>query len=127
MLVHTIKLNQSAFSKAPERPDSAPIGKFIPAVVHAVMFVISHIYQPVIAAPAVTMNHALRSCFFANNALKRLFPSIWHLLRMTLPWRLKMPKTMVFPEAPRPCLPGGSRIHPLRWSRPAGFPAQTSA
>jgi hypothetical protein len=72
----------------------------------SVMFVIANIYQPIIATPAIAMVHTGRLYFSTQNALKRLFRASGTISVYTCPWRLKIPKTIVFPEAPRPRLPG---------------------
>jgi len=80
---NTVELGQPTFSKGPKRLDTINVpvasGEFILAVIHAVMLVVADIYQAVISGPI----------------------SVY-----TWPCRLKIPKTIVLPEAPRPRLPG---------------------
>ncbi len=62
VLRHPVELGQPAFGKAPKGfyavNMTGSIRKFIAAVMHPVVFVITNIYQPVIAAPTVTMYNA---------------------------------------------------------------------
>ncbi len=80
--MNTIKFGQTTFRIAPKRFNpiymSVLISKLIPAVINAVMFVIADIYQTVITAPAIGVDHAVQAYFSAYNALKRRLFSIWN-------------------------------------------------
>jgi hypothetical protein len=51
-------------------------GKLIAAMMYPVMGVIAHIYQPVIASPAIAMNDTFNGYLSPNNVLERLFACI---------------------------------------------------
>jgi len=77
-LRNTIKLFEPTFCEAPKKFDpingSATIGELVMAMMHAVVLVISDIYQAVIPTPVIAVNDTGRPDFSVNKALQRLFP-----------------------------------------------------
>ena len=74
ILLHTVKLCQAAFCKAPECFDAVDVDRFFRKVsgfVDAEMFVVPHVHQSVIAFPAVGMDNALRRNLAPDDGLKR--------------------------------------------------------
>lgn len=107
---YAIKLGQASFGKAPKRLDpinmAGRVSKFILAMLDPVMLVITNIRQSIIAPPAVAVYHTFGLYFPAYTRWSVFLRASGTITVYTCPWRLKMPKTMVLPEAPRPRLPG---------------------
>jgi len=86
---HTLELVEAGFSQAPEGLDAVgvrgPLNELVLAVAGAIMAVGAHINQPVIAAPAVGVDHGRTVNFTANNGLQRLFRVIRDNFRVDLP------------------------------------------
>ena len=74
MFRYSIKLSPSSFSEAPRRFNTINMliatSKFIFAMFDAIMLVIAYIYQPVITAPSIAVDHAFRAYFTPYNTLK---------------------------------------------------------
>ena len=121
---HAIKLCESALGKAPERLDSinvaGRVGKFILAMLDAVMLVVADVYQAVIAAPAVAVNHAFGIHFASYNALKRLFTGIRDNFSVHVPLALEYAKDNRFARCSPATLagnPSGTEVRFINFDR----------
>src|SRR5699024_5030637 len=65
------------------------INKFILAMFHAKMLVITDIYQAIIAGPTIAVYNTFRIYFSANNALQGLFTGIWNNFRIDMAFAFK--------------------------------------
>lgn len=90
ILLHTIKLCQAAFCKAPECFDTIDVNRFfrkMSGFVDAEVFVVSHVYQSVIAFPAVGMDNAFRRNLASDDGLKRFGRAVRDQLCVKAPSR----------------------------------------
>ena len=81
------------------------IGKLIDPMVNAEVFGITHVDEPVISAPSVSVDTLSRSIRPRITGIKSVFAASGTISVKTFPFRLKMPNTIVFPPAPRPRFP----------------------
>ena len=107
--IHSSKPSQADFGKSPKPFDtinvSLSIGEFIFSMVDAKMFSISDIDKSIVVTPSVGVDDAFHGDSNSDNGLQSGFGAIRNNFSIDLPWRLRMPKTMVLLEAPRPLLP----------------------
>ena len=84
-----IELLQPSFRTRPETFNTIDmtlvIGKLIVRMQHPEMLRVADIYESVIAAPAIGMDHSLKRNMPANHLLQRAFTAIGHDLRIDLP------------------------------------------
>jgi len=107
---HAVELLEPALGIAPEALDAVDvtlaIGELVRAMMNSEVFRVADINQSIIAAPAVRMNDRIGRDATANNGLEGDFLAVRDDFRVDASRpRLKTPKTMVLPEAPRPRLP----------------------
>lgn len=126
MLGHARKLVEATFSEAPERLNavdvSGPLYELVVAVVDAVVPVEAHIYQPVIAAPTVGVDHRSRVNFAPNEALQRLFRAIRYNFRVHLAPAFEQAENDGFaarPAAPFAPHPAWPKVGFVEFERPA--------
>jgi len=95
--------------------------KFVFTMMDAEMFLINHVYQPIVATPAIRVDDALEGYLALNRGLQRLLGGIRDDLRETFPCRSRIPKMIVLPPAPRPFFPRTRRA-PKEDSSPSTSP-----
>ena len=73
MFLHSPETNQASFGIAPKTLYSINmamlVGKFILAVLHPVMLLVSKVNKTIVPSPAIRMNNAFRVYTASNNAL----------------------------------------------------------
>src|SRR5271157_77841 len=77
---NAIELRQTTFGEAPETLDAVDVvlahGKLMSFVIHAEMFLIAHVDQSVVAAPAVGVNDGFQADAAGNGLPQRLSPTV---------------------------------------------------
>jgi len=106
----SIELLQASFAKRPKTfyPVNVRVAvdEFISRMINAKMLRVADINQPVVAAPFVRVNNRVQANTPANDCLQRFLAAVRDNLGINRSRpRLKMPKTLVLPPAPRPRLP----------------------
>ena len=105
ILLHTIKLCQAAFCKAPECFDTVDVDRFfrkMSGFVDAEVFVVPHIHQSVIAFPAVGMDNTLRRNLAPDDGLKRFGRAVRDQLCVNGSITLIDAEDRLFKRAPSP-------------------------
>jgi hypothetical protein len=106
---HATKPTKSCLGIAPKTLNTIDVrlflNKLIASMVDAKMFLVSQINQIIIPSPSIGMNDTFQLYTPPDDGLKRLSSTIRDDFSIKFPLRLKMPKTIVLPDAPRPRLP----------------------
>ncbi len=86
--MHASKQVEATLSKASERLNAVNMGcalhEFLVTVVDAVVAVKAHIHQPIVATPAIGVDHRSRVNFTSDDALQVLFRATRHDFRVHL-------------------------------------------
>lgn len=85
--------------------------KFIVAVFHSEMFLVSQVCQAIVPTPVIRMNNALKLCTAPNNCLKCGLRAVRHDLGVYAPIALEQTKNNGFP-------PGSSSPYAFDPTRP---------
>ena len=77
---NAVELRQTTFGEAPETFDAIDVvfahGKLMGFVIHAEMFLIAHVDQPVVAGPAVGMDDGFQADAARNGQPQRLSATV---------------------------------------------------
>jgi len=96
----TMKLHEPPFRIRPEGFDAIDmafaIGKLVGAMVDTIMLFVAQINQPIIAAPGVGVNDALKRYSTSDNALQRLLCAVRDDFRIDHALSLEDPEDMRF-------------------------------
>lgn len=95
-----MKFYQSVFGKRPKGLNAINMflatGKFVGAIMAAVMLFIAYINQVIITTPTIRMNNTIRRHFASYYSLQRGFRAIWHDLSIDFPLSLENAKDGCF-------------------------------
>jgi hypothetical protein len=109
VLGHALELLEAGFGEALEGLDAVdvrgPLHECVLAVADAKMAVEAHVHQPVVAAPAVGIDHGRDVNFTTYNGLQGLFRAVGDDFRVDLPAAFEQTKDNGFAARPRPRLP----------------------
>ena len=104
MFIHTTKSVQSGFSKAPEALNaidmSPTLYEFILAMIHAQVFAIADVDQPIVTTPAIRIDDATQCNTTPDNALERRLSAVWNDFCVDMAIAFKDTEDSCFTECP---------------------------